>query len=81
MSLDKSIKSKKEHRKQYRGSKLRDATCRNHGSCPWCEDNRRFHDRKNRIRAAAEVEDCEDDWEDVTEDSLDLDVNEIFQNE
>lgn len=40
MSLDKSIKSGKEHRKQYRGSKAVDSTCRNHGSCKHCRDNR-----------------------------------------
>lgn len=42
MSLDKSIQSGKEHRKEYRGSKACDTTCRNHGSCVWCEGNRRY---------------------------------------
>lgn len=40
MALDKSIKSGKEHRKPYRGSKLVDTTCRNHGSCRYCRENR-----------------------------------------
>lgn len=40
MSLDKAIKSGKEHRKQYKGSKSFDRTCRNHGSCDWCKENR-----------------------------------------
>lgn len=40
MALDKAIKSGKEHRKPYRGSKAIDATCRNHGSCSWCAENR-----------------------------------------
>ena len=47
MSLDKAIKHGKEHRKPYTGSKAIDGTCRNHGSCPWCEENRRhkFRDK------------------------------------
>ena len=48
MALDKAIKSGKEHRKPYRGSKAIDATCRNHGGCPWCEENRKhkFRDKQ-----------------------------------
>ena len=42
MSLDKAIQHGKEHRKPYRGSKAIDATCRNHGGCPWCEENRKY---------------------------------------
>jgi hypothetical protein len=40
MSLDKSIKSGKEKRKQYRGRKAIDSTCRNHGSCEACKCSR-----------------------------------------
>ena len=48
MALDKAIKSGKEHRKPYRGSKAIDGTCRNHGSCPWCKENRqhKFRDKQ-----------------------------------
>lgn len=46
MSLDKAIKYKKEHRKPYRKAKAVDATCRNHGSCKWCEENRTYKNRK-----------------------------------
>jgi len=45
VSLDKAIKYGKEHRKQYFGSKAFDKTCRNHGSCKWCE-----MDRKHKFR-------------------------------
>ena len=47
MSLDKAIKHGKEHRKPYKGSKAIDGTCRNHGGCPWCEENRKhkFRDK------------------------------------
>lgn len=41
MSLDKAINSGKEHRKPYRKSKRCDKTCRNHGSCPYCQGNRK----------------------------------------
>lgn len=40
MSLYKAVKHGKEWRKQYSGGKLFDASCRNHGGCPWCEGNR-----------------------------------------
>ena len=40
MSLDKAIQYKKEKRKPYRGSKAIDCTCRNHGSCGYCKNNR-----------------------------------------
>ena len=50
MSLDKAIESGKEHRKQYRGSKRFDKSCRNHGNhghgpgheCDWCKGNRLY---------------------------------------
>ena len=47
MSLDKAIEHGKEKRKPYRGAKAIDATCRNHGSCKWCEENR-THGNKRR---------------------------------
>ena len=46
MSLDKAIKYNKEHRKIYRGAKSVDSTCRNHGGCPWCEENRTYKNKK-----------------------------------
>lgn len=46
MSLDKAIRSGKEHRKKYYGSKAIDRSCRNHGSCPWCEKNRQYKNLK-----------------------------------
>lgn len=42
MSLDKAIKHGKEHRKPYYGSKSFDKSCRNHGGCEWCEENRKY---------------------------------------
>lgn len=52
MSLDKAIEHGKEKRKPYRGSKAFDYTCRNHGGCPWCEENRKhkFRDKRPQMR-------------------------------
>lgn len=30
------------YKKPYRKSKVFDASCRNHGSCPWCKGNRLY---------------------------------------
>lgn len=46
MSLDKAIEYGKEYREQYHGSKSFDRTCRNHGGCPWCEENRKIRQLK-----------------------------------
>jgi len=46
MSLDKAIKHGKEKRKQYRKSKAVDRSCRNHGSCDYCRNNRLFSANK-----------------------------------
>ena len=56
MSLDKAIEHGKEKRKPYRGDKLVDPSCRNHGGCPWCERNRKH---KFRDKKPPEKEDCE----------------------
>lgn len=40
----------REHRRQWRGSKLYDKSCRNHGTCPWCQRNRNRQKRIMKIR-------------------------------
>ena len=66
MSLDKAIESGKEHRKQYRGSKRVDKSCRNHGNhghgpghneCVWCKENR-LH--ANKVRSLKTLFDLKD---------------------
>lgn len=42
MALDKAIQNGKEHRKEYYGSKAIAKTCRNHGGCDWCLENRLY---------------------------------------
>lgn len=51
MSLDKAIKSGKEKRKPYRKAKSFDSHCRNHGSCPWCERNRKIQELRAKQSA------------------------------
>lgn len=51
MSLDKAVRHKKEKRQPYRKAKAVDSSCRNHGGCPWCENNRMYHDRKAELSA------------------------------
>lgn len=48
--LNKAIKHGKEKRKPYRKSKSFDRTCRNHGSCPYCENNRTYQSKKEEDR-------------------------------
>lgn len=59
MSLDKSIQSGKSHRNPYRGAKAIDATCRNHGSCKWCEGNRTYKNDKRELAAEQELTEYE----------------------
>ena len=42
MSLNKAIEHHKEKRKKYYGAKSIDPSCRNHGGCPYCEENRLY---------------------------------------
>lgn len=61
MGLDKTIEHGKEKRKPYDGSKAIDKTCRNHGGCPWCEENRLYQSNKEQERCEQELEDWENE--------------------
>jgi hypothetical protein len=54
MSLDKAIKSGKEHRKPYTIPKSINKHCRNHGGCKWCEGNRTYQRRKEELKTKEE---------------------------
>ena len=54
MSLDKGIQSGREHRKEWRGSKNIDPSCRCHGGCGWCLGNRTHKYRK--IKEGKDIE-------------------------
>lgn len=54
MSLDKAIATGKEHRKLWIGknkSKNIDYSCRNHGSCEYCKNNRMYQRNKVFIKS------------------------------
>lgn len=59
MSLDKAIKHGKEKRKPYYNSKAFDTTCRNHGSCGWCEENRLHSRRAKELDAKMKIKEAE----------------------
>ena len=59
MSLDKAIAHGKERRKEYRGGKAIDGTCRNHGGCEWCEENRKYKYIKRKERLKSELDEYE----------------------
>lgn len=65
--LDKAIEHGKEHRKPYRGSKAFACTCRNHGSCDWCRENRMYQRLKAEESAKDAIEDfeSEEDYESI----------------
>lgn len=54
MSLDKAIEHGQERRKPYQGAKRIDRTCRNHGTCSWCINNR-MHKFKKQDMAADDI--------------------------
>lgn len=57
MSFLKAIESGKEHRKSYRGSKVFDKTCRNHGACAYYKGNRLHNGTKRDKEAKLTIDD------------------------
>jgi len=68
MALDKAIDSGKEHRKPYYGSKRFDRTCRNHGSCGHCSENRKHKYTKRLQDTIDQLEQLK--WEPTDESDL-----------
>lgn len=62
MSLEQAINHGKEHRKQYHpnSAKSIDWSCRNHGECKWCAENRQFSDKKREFDADEYMEEWAD---------------------
>lgn len=57
MSLNKAIDSGKEYRKPYIGAKSFDHTCRNHGTCKVCEQNRKIKFRRREEATKEQIKD------------------------
>lgn len=51
MSLNKAIKHNKEKRKQYHGAKAVSKSCRNHGNCEYCLNNRTYKNKKRKEKS------------------------------
>lgn len=49
MNASPNPRRKNRARKPYRGSKAFDRTCRNHGSCEYCQGNRLHKYRKMEV--------------------------------
>ena len=61
MSLNKAIEHKKEFRKPYTGAKAVDCSCRNHGSCDRCKENRLYQRLKVNEASRQALEEMKDD--------------------
>ena len=71
MSLNKAIEHKKEYRKMYFDSRKWDHSCRNHGTCSYCYNNRTYSSRKQLTR----IEDEMDHWEEECSGPYDLNLD------
>jgi hypothetical protein len=55
MAFDKVYPNRKDHRKKFYGAKSFDHSCRNHGTCDYCKDNRLYKNNKRKLRAFFEL--------------------------
>ena len=65
------------YRRAYTGSKSFDATCRSHGGCPYCENERQHNDR--RRQAADEKRQLRNGYLGYDPEEMD-ELNAILQN-
>jgi hypothetical protein len=49
----------RDRRRQYRGIRPVNASCRNHGSCPYCQGNRK-HATQQRIESAEATDEADE---------------------
>ena len=66
MSFYKYYKNRKDWRKPHRCPKSYDASCRNHGACSYCTDNRKYFDKKYRQIADEKLKEYYEDYLDET---------------
>jgi hypothetical protein len=57
MAFDRAYPNRKDQRAPHHGSKAFDRTCRNHGSCPYCQRGRLHQYTKAKERAEDELRD------------------------
>lgn len=63
MGLEKAIEHNKEHRKPYHGSKAFCCSCRNHGTCDWCKENRLISRTREENKMKDKIKEYERDAE------------------
>lgn len=56
MSFDKNYPNRKDHRKEFTGAKAYVHSCRNGGSCAYCQGNRNINKTKLELVAKDELE-------------------------
>jgi hypothetical protein len=79
MSLEKAIQHKKEKRKPYKDSRRFDRSCRNHGNCGWCENQRTFTNKRKCFVAQAQIDETNYETGKEYENAFDFDLEkEIF---
>lgn len=61
MSLNKAIEHGKERRKAYQDSRRFDKSCRNHGGCDFCKDNRLYSSNKALEAAKQQMKEAKHD--------------------
>lgn len=59
MALNKAIEHGKEKRRPYKGAKAVDCSCRNHGTCEWCRENRMYKTIRDLARTRQEMKESE----------------------
>lgn len=75
MSLDKAIEHGKEKRKEYRGDKSVDRSCRNHGSDDWCFRNRTYKVKKQEDSMNEKLREYEEEYDEKQENTTSGDEN------
>lgn len=59
MGFEKAIEHGKTKRKAYKGSKAFDCSCRNHGTCEWCRENRMYKTIRDLAKTDVELKNIE----------------------
>lgn len=59
MALNKAIEHGKEKRKPFKGAKMVCCSCRNHGTCEWCRQNRMYKTIRDLARTRQEMKESE----------------------
>ena len=62
MGLEKAIEHGKEKCKPFKGAKAVDCSCRNHGTCPWCLQNRTYKNIRVKLKSDDELKEIEDEY-------------------